>query len=46
MVRLSGKSILLIGGTGFIGKVWLANLLTDLPEVGRVFLLVRHNRNA
>jgi hypothetical protein len=41
---LAGKNILLIGGTGFIGKVWLANLLTDLPEIGRIYLLVRHNR--
>jgi hypothetical protein len=41
---LAGKHILLIGATGFIGKVWLANLLTDLPEIGRVYLLVRHNR--
>ena len=38
---LRGKHILLIGATGFIGKVWLANLLTDLPEIGRVYLLVR-----
>ena len=43
---LRGKNILLIGATGFIGKVWLANLLTDLPEIGRIFLLVRHNRSA
>lgn len=43
---LRGKNILLIGATGFIGKVWLANLLTDLPEVGRVYLLVRPNRGA
>jgi len=42
---LRGKHILLIGATGFIGKVWLASLLTDLPEVGRVYLLVRGNRN-
>jgi hypothetical protein len=41
---LRGKHILLIGATGFIGKVWLANLLTDLPEIGRIYLLVRHNR--
>jgi len=41
---LRGKNILLIGATGFIGKVWLANLLTDLPEIGRIYLLVRHNR--
>ncbi|MFZ3330022.1 MAG: SDR family oxidoreductase [Candidatus Acidiferrales bacterium] len=43
---LRGKNILLIGATGFIGKVWLANLLTDLPDIGRIFLLVRHNRAA
>ena len=43
---LAGKHVLLIGGTGFIGKVWLANLLTDLPEVGRVYLLIRSHRTA
>jgi Male sterility protein/haloacid dehalogenase-like hydrolase len=43
---LRGKQILLIGSTGFIGKVWLANLLTDLPEIGRVYLLIRSHRTA
>jgi alcohol-forming fatty acyl-CoA reductase len=43
---LSGNHILLIGGTGFIGKVWLASLLTDLPEIGRVSLLIRGHRTA
>jgi Male sterility protein/haloacid dehalogenase-like hydrolase len=43
---LRGKKILLVGATGFIGKVWLANLLTDLPEVGRVYLLIRGHRTA
>ena len=42
---LRGKNILLIGGTGFIGKVWLANLLADLPEIGKVFLLIRRDRS-
>jgi thioester reductase-like protein len=42
---LSGKKILLIGGTGFIGKVWLANLLSDLPDVGKISVLVRRNRS-
>ena len=42
---LRGKQILLIGATGFIGKVWLANLLTELPEIGRVYLLVRRNKS-
>jgi alcohol-forming fatty acyl-CoA reductase len=41
---LRGKHILLIGATGFIGKVWLASLLEDLPEIGRIYLLVRSNR--
>ncbi|MGA8143802.1 MAG: SDR family oxidoreductase [Candidatus Acidiferrales bacterium] len=41
---LRGKNILLIGATGFIGKVWLASLLTDLPEIGKVYLLVRRNK--
>ncbi len=44
--RLRGKQILLIGATGFIGKVWLANLLTELPEIGRIYLLIRGHRTA
>jgi fatty acyl-CoA reductase len=42
---LRGKQILLIGGTGFIGKVWLTNLLNNLPEIGRIHLLVRRRRS-
>jgi len=38
---LSGKQILLVGGTGFIGKVWLSNVLRHLPEIGAIHLLVR-----
>ena len=41
---LGGKQIMLIGVTGFIGKVWLVNTLMDLPEVGKIFLLVRSQR--
>ena len=43
---LRGKSILLVGGTGFIGKVWLTNLLTDIPDIGKVYLLIRRQRSA
>ena len=43
---LRGKNILLVGATGFIGKVWLASLLTDLPELGTIYLLVRRNRQS
>ena len=42
---LKGKNILLIGVTGFIGKVWLAHALTDLPEVGKIYLLIRRQRS-
>jgi thioester reductase-like protein len=38
---LMGKRVLLIGVTGFIGKVWLANTLMDLPEIGKLYLLIR-----
>jgi long-chain acyl-CoA synthetase len=38
---LAGKRLMLIGVTGFIGKVWLANTLIDLPEIGKLYLLVR-----
>lgn len=42
---LAGKHILLIGVTGFIGKVWLVTLLEDLPEIGKVTLLIRRQRS-
>jgi hypothetical protein len=42
---LRGKHILLIGATGFIGKVWLAKLLWDIPEVGKIYLLIRRARS-
>ncbi len=42
---LSGKHILLIGVTGFIGKVWLVNTLIELPEVGRIYLLIRRQKS-
>lgn len=41
---LRDKHIMLAGVTGFIGKVWFAHLLNELPEVGRVYLLIRKNR--
>jgi len=41
---LAGKHVLLIGATGFIGKVWLVNTLVELPEVGRIYLLIRRQR--
>ncbi len=38
---LHGRSILLIGTTGFVGKVMLSMLLHRYPAIGRVFALVR-----
>lgn len=40
-----GKHILLIGVTGFIGKVWLVNTLMDLPEVECIYLLIRRQKS-
>ena len=42
---LGGKRVLLIGVTGFIGKVWLANTLLDLPEIGKLYLLIRRQKS-
>ena len=42
---LSGKQVMLIGVTGFIGKVWLANTLMDLPKIGRICLLIRRQKS-
>jgi long-chain acyl-CoA synthetase len=36
---------MLIGVTGFIGKVWLANTLSDLPNVKRIYLLIRRQKS-
>lgn len=40
-----GRTLMLIGFTGFIGKVWLAKLLEDVPEVEKVYLLIRRQRS-
>ena len=42
---LGGKRVMLIGVTGFIGKVWLANTLLDLPEIGKLYLLIRRQKS-
>src|SRR5215472_8646078 len=41
---LAGRHILLIGVTGFIGKVWLVDLLEKIPSIGKITLLIRRNR--
>ncbi len=42
---LAGKHVMLIGVTGFIGKVWLVNTLMDLPEIGKIYLLIRRQKS-
>ena len=37
----AGRSIFLLGGTGFLGKVCLGMLLEFFPEIRRVYLMVR-----
>ncbi|NNE43721.1 MAG: NAD-dependent epimerase/dehydratase family protein, partial [Gemmatimonadetes bacterium] len=37
---LAGRELFVIGGSGFIGKVWLASVLEEIPDV-RIQLLMR-----
>src|ERR1700730_15008030 len=41
---LANRNILLVGVTGFIGKVWLGDLLENVPNIGKITLLIRRNR--
>jgi long-chain acyl-CoA synthetase len=41
---LAGKHLLLIGVTGFIGKVWLVDLLEKIPSIRKITLLIRRSR--
>jgi thioester reductase-like protein len=41
---LANRHILLVGATGFIGKVWLVDLLENAPGIGKITLLIRRNR--
>lgn len=41
----AGRHIMLIGVTGFIGKVWLANILLEVPDVKRIYLLIRKQKS-
>ncbi len=38
---LDGARLVVVGGTGFLGKVWLAQALHRYPNVGKIFLVVR-----
>lgn len=38
---LAGKHILLTGASGFVGKVWLSMVLHHVPQIGRIYVLLR-----
>jgi thioester reductase-like protein len=37
----AGRHVLVAGGSGFLGKVWLAMVLQRIPDVGRIYMLLR-----
>lgn len=37
----SGARFVVVGGTGFLGKVWLSLILHRFPDVGHIYLVVR-----
>ena len=43
--NLAGKEILLYGGTGFLGKVFLSLLLTHFSDIKKIHLVVRARRD-
>lgn len=38
---LAGKHVLLTGGSGFLGKVWLSLVLAEVPDIGRIYVFLR-----
>ncbi len=39
-----GARLLILGGTGFLGKIFWLMLLDRYPEIGKIFLLVRSSK--
>src|SRR5215831_1852855 len=40
-VQLEGARLVLLGGTGFLGKIFWVLLLCRYPQIGKIFMLVR-----
>ncbi len=43
--RARGRRLIVVGGTGFLGKVWLSMLLDRFPDIEHMHLLVRPKRD-
>ncbi len=41
---LSGRRLVVVGGTGFLGKVWWCFLLSRFPEIEHLYLVVREKK--
>lgn len=41
----TGSSVLLTGTTGFLGKVILEKMLRTLPHIGKIYVLIRAQKN-
>lgn len=41
---LSDKRLLITGASGFLGKVWLTHLISDLPELAEIVIVLRRGR--
>ncbi|HWP08245.1 MAG TPA: AMP-binding protein [Polyangiaceae bacterium] len=41
---LEGKRLVVVGGTGYLGKTWWSFLLAHWPKVGHLYLIVREKR--
>jgi long-chain acyl-CoA synthetase len=35
------QTLIVLGGTGFLGKVWLSTLLSRYPQIGRLYVVCR-----
>lgn len=44
--QLEGARLLVLGGTGFLGKIFWILLLERYPQIGKIFLLVRKSKTA
>ena len=42
---LAGKNFVVVGATGFLGKVWLSLLLHRYPDIGHLWVMVRSKKD-